>query len=445
MFAVVGGADFFDEYGHPGGATNLGWPMWLARSAQTSPQAAQKAEAAERLNEILKSPIEWMRLHPKERAAAFREFPLHQKAYLDLYAHESKDDYWKQRGWYTNGYHKEMKDVPILFITGWYDYFSKGSLENYIGLSKIQKTTKKLVVGPWPHGIGRSECGDAFFGDSAAVDQSALMLDWFDHWMKGSEFRMVSSAPARLFRMGGGSGEWTASGALNHGGVWRDAGGWPHPQAKPMRLHLDSGRLSEMAPAEKGQAAYVFDPENPVPTIGGRYGPCAQDQVCSPKYRGCDNSLPLDDRDDVLSFATEPLKEAIDVTGKVRARLWVSSDAKDTDFTAKLIDVYPNGYAMIIADGLIRMRFRDGFEKAKLMKPGEVYEATIDLGSTSNLFALGHRIRLEISSSNFPQNEPNPNTGEPINGWTKKVKARNTVYFDKTRASHVELPVVPAK
>ena len=210
----------------------------------------------------------------------------------------------------------------------------------------------------------------------------------------------------------------------------------------------DGRGLAGAPPAEQQASGFVFDPDYPVPTIGGRYGVgalapnCAQNQVCSPKTLGCADSSPLNLRADVLSFSTAPLESPVEVTGKVRATLWVSSDAADTDFTAKLIDEYPDGYALILADGQIRARYRKGFEKAELMKPGAVYAVAIDLGSTSNLFAAGHRIRLDVSSSNYPKFEPNPNTGEAAGRWTRRVKARNQVYHGAKRASYLELPVI---
>jgi putative CocE/NonD family hydrolase len=176
-----------------------------------------------------------------------------------------------------------------------------------------------------------------------------------------------------------------------------------------------------------------------VPTIGGRYGAgavtpgCAQDQVCSPKILGCTDTKPLNSRADVLSFSTPPLPAPVEVTGNIRAKYWVSSDAPDTDFTAKLIDVYPNGYALILADGQLRAKYRKSFEKAEPMKAGVVYEVAIDLGQTSNLFGKGHRIRLDVSSSNFPRIEPHP------------LKARNSVYHDARRPSYIELPVIPGE
>jgi len=430
MFANVGGANFLEEFGHPGGAPNLGWPMWLLSSAQSSPKAARNPELAKPIDEIRKDLNAWFKLPPAKRAEAFANFPDQSKAYQDLYQHPEFDSYWKQRGWHTSGYHREMKDVPIYFISGWYDYFVEGVIENFAGLSRIQKTAKKLQIGPWPHGIGRSDCGDGFFGDAAQVDHRELALDWFDHWMKDDPFDKIGAEPVRVFRMGGGSGKRTPSGKLDHGGSWQTLPKWPAPSSSGSRYYMaEHGALSTNKP-QAATASFVYDPENPVPTIGGR--PFGGVPVCA------QNQATLNGRADILTFMSDPLPAAIDVTGKIRARLSISSDAPDTDFTAKLIDVYPDGYALILADGIIRTRYRNGQTKSELMKSGKTYEVPIDLGSTSNLFAAGHRIRIDISSSNFPHREPNPNTGEPADRWTRRVKARNTVHLG---ASYVELPV----
>jgi len=449
MFAVVGGANFFQEFGHPGGATNLGWPLWILNSAASSPQAARAPASRQPLAEALKNPAPWLALHPQKRAEIFQSFPLHRKIYQDLYDHAELDDYWRQKGFYTAGYHKIMKDVPIFFLSGWYDYFAEGTLDNFSALARQHRTPKKLLMGAWPHGIGRAECGDASFGPAAAVDHRALAVDWFDHWMKGDPLDVVQQETVRIFRMGGGEGTRDASGRLQHGGKWRSASGWPLPGTRLSKYYIHAGgALRPSAPGAANPSRFTFDPDHPAPTIGGRYGlgaatpNCAQNQVCSPGILGCTDSAPLNQRPDVLSFATPPLEAPVDVTGKIRARLWISSDAVDTDFTAKLIDVYPDGYALILADGQIRARYRRGFDKPLLMKPGEVSEVQIDLGSTSNLFHTGHRIRLDISSSNYPRFEPNSNTGEPAGRWTRREKARNTVYHQSGRASYVELPLL---
>ena len=436
MFALVGGANFIEEYGHPGGATNLGWPLWILNSAASSPQAARNPSTREPLIETMKNPAAWLALHPLKRGEIFQSFPAHRKIYEDLYAHSEFDDYWKQKGFYTAGYYKQMKDVPIFFLSGWYDYFAEGVLQNFAALERMQRSPKKLLMGPWPHGTGRAECGEASFGPAAAVDTTALALDWFDHWMKGHHFELVSPSAVRLFRMGGGDGTRTAEGKLKHEGEWRTASAWPPPAVRPSRYYIHTGgMLSATQPVGGEPSTFVYDPDNPVPTIGGRYGaagvpPCVQNQA------------PLSQRLDVLSYSSARLSASLEITGKIRARLWISSDAVDTDFTAKLIDVYPDGYALILADGQIRNRYRNGHEKAELMKPGTVYLVEIDLGSTSNLFVKGHRIRLDISSSNYPRVEPNPNSGEPAGRWTRRVKARNTVYHDAQRASYVEVPVI---
>jgi putative CocE/NonD family hydrolase len=304
-------------------------------------------------------------------------------------------------------------------------------------LSARQKTVKKLIVGPWPHSIGARECGDAWFGETAGLDVMAHMVDWFSHWLKGKPLTLIGSEPVRIFRMGGGEGSRTSAGKFIHAGEWRTAASWPVPAAKPARYFLHSGGgLSTESPARSVEpSSYDYDPQNPVPSIGGRYGGgatprCAQDQVCAPGITGCKDAKPLSSRSDVLTFSSEPLTAPVEVTGFVRAKYWVSSDAADTDFTAKLVDVYPNGYAMIIADGQIRAKFRNSFEKPEPMRPGKIYEVTIDLGATSNLFATGHRIRLDVSSSNYPNIEPNPHP------------ARNSIYHDAGRASYLELPVV---
>jgi putative CocE/NonD family hydrolase len=216
-------------------------------------------------------------------------------------------------------------------------------------------------------------------------------------------------------------------------------------------MYLSAARKLASHPVSSKPATFVYDPADPVPTIGGRYGlgswtpNCYQDQVCRTSILGCTNDQPLSARNDVLAFITEPLTKPLEVTGPVRVRLWVSSDAPDTDFTAKLIDVAPDGYAAILTDGQTRVRYRKGFDREVPLKPGEIAEVTVELGATSNLFAAGHRIRLDVSSSNWPRVEPNPNTGDPVNRARGKRKARNTIYMDGRRPSHVELPVVPVR
>lgn len=435
MFTLVGGANFYREYGYPGGVPNLGWPIWLVKSAQTSPGAARHEAERKALSQILENPAEWLKESSAQRGTVFDQFPEQKKAYEDFLAHPGLDRYWKQPGFYNLDSYRKFADVPMLFLTGWYDYFSEGVVDNFSALSKLQKTEKKLIIGPWPHGTGANSCGDAFFGKSAGVDQRAMMADWFDHWMKGAAYRVIGEAPVRYFRMGGGGGERTANNKLDHGGTWQSASVWP-PTPRRFDLYFTpDGLLSQKRPEETTPIRYPYDPANPVPTIGGRYGVggwspnCAQDQVCSPKYLGCDNSKPLNQRPDVLSFATAPFEKGIAIAGIPRVHLRISSDARDTDFTAKLIDVYPNGYAMIVGEGQLRARYREGFDKVRWLKPGEPAELEFTLGITGNWFAPGHKLRIDISSSDYPRLEPNP------------LPAHNSVFAGGPRGSWVELPI----
>jgi putative CocE/NonD family hydrolase len=296
-------------------------------------------------------------------------------------------------------------------------------------------------------------CGQADFGSVAGVNVVELGIAWFDHTLKGASLERIGPEPVHIFRMGGGDGsrrKTNQASLINHGGSWQAVSAWPPPDARPKRLYVNSnGQLTSESQPRIDSKSYVYDPDNPVPTIGGRYSNapgspmCPQDQVCSPNILGCRDSSPLHTRPDVLSSVSAPLDSDLDVSGAVHATLWVSSDARDTDFTAKLIDVYPDGTALHIADGQIRTRYRNQHSKAEFLTPGKEYQVRISLGSTSNLFAKGHRIRLDISSSNFPKIEPNSNTGEPPGKWTQRVKAKNTVFMGGSRASYVELPVRP--
>jgi uncharacterized protein len=451
MFANVGGAEFYQEFAYPGGAPNLAWGIWIAKSAETSPPAQTNADAKRVLTSILQNPAEWFRQSPQQRASVFQPFPVHRRIYQDYITHTQYDDYWRDPGFSTPAGWQRIKDVPILFISGWYDYFGNGVLKNFVQLSKLQKTEKQLVMGPWPHGVGGSACGDGFFGNAALTSVRELTLAWFDRWLRDQAPGSLGET-VRYFRMGGGNGAADERGRRTHGGTWLTAAAWPPPSGRALTLYLGGdGRLIRDRAADAAPRTFTYDPADPVPTIGGRYGVggwtpnCFQNQVCRPGILGCNNSEPLAARSDVLVFATEALPDDLEVTGPVRARLWVSSDAPDTDFTAKLIDVAPDGYAAILADGQFRVRYRDGFSRERPLKAGEIAAVDIDLGATSNLFAKGHRIRVDISSSNWPQVDINPNTGAPVNANQSSRKARNTVYLDGKRASYVELTVVPVK
>jgi hypothetical protein len=262
----------------------------------------------------------------------------------------------------------------------------------------------------------------------------------------------------KIFIMGGGDGSQTEEGRLYHGGEWQSMEAWPPANAQASKLYFHGdGSLKASTPySDAAPSAYQFDPQNPVPTVGGNISSGgdliiggAFDQREGERFYGSEAPyLPLSSRHDILVFQTPPLEEDVTVVGPVVVKLWASSSAVDTDFTAKLVDVYPpskdfpQGFDMNLCDGIIRARYRNSTERQEFMTPGETYEFTIELYPTANRFAKGHRIRVDISSSNFPRLDVNPNTGEPLGSSRRTVIAENTAYHDAERPSHIELWVV---
>ncbi|MGH9524451.1 MAG: CocE/NonD family hydrolase, partial [Terriglobales bacterium] len=348
---------------------------------------------------------------------------------------------------------------------------------DFAALAKAKKSPQRLLIGPWTHGaLSRSFAGEAEFGPDSTVSLNDISLRWFQHWLKGEGNGAEHDAPVRIFVMGGGDAHKTPEGRIFVGGHWRDEQSWPLQRvvATPYYLHAN-GLLSAQKPAAEKPTQYQFDPQHPVPTIGGnissenappskhsspeRPGDTANlmergawDQRCRQQFWTCDNELPLSSRNDVLVFETEPLKEDMEVTGPLVVKLWASSDAPDTDFTAKLIDVYPpntdfaGGVALNVGDSIVRARYRNGVNKPPvLMTAGTVYPFTIQLYPTSLVFKKGHRIRVDISSSNFPRFDVNPNTGESLNDNRRVRVATNTIYHDAQHPSQIVLPVIPMR
>ncbi len=351
-------------------------------------------------------------------------------------------------------------------------------------LSKRKKGPIKVLMGPWTHGgctVELTYSGDVDFGPPAslkgnlAAHLNPWRLRWFDRWLKGIENGVGEEPPLKLFVMGGGSGRKNVDGRLDHGGRWRDENEWPlaRTQFTNYHLHAGGGLSADKPQGDQLPSGYSYDPKNPVPTISGNLSALAEMVPTEPgarpvqrlrnlavpgamhqaEYPGCFACKPpyppLSTRRDVLSFQTAPLERDIEVTGPITVKLWASSSALDTDFTAKLLDIYPSspdypeGYHMNITEGIIRARYRDRSGKAKLLEPGRVYQFEIILEPTSNLFQAGHRIRVDISSSNFPRFDPNPNTGEPVLQHTHTAVARNKIYHDSRRPSYIALPVIP--
>jgi putative CocE/NonD family hydrolase len=366
--------------------------------------------------------------------------------------------FWKIKGMSVVDNVNDYADVPVLHITGWYDSWTRQVTMNYVALSKAKTSPQRLTIGPWIHGGQTAKtAGEVEFTDDAAIDLLAYRLRWYDRWLKGDRNGVDDEPPVWVYVMGRGDDRRTAGGRLNHGGSWRSEKDWPLARAEslPFYLHAD-GRLSPRPPSEpRSETTYTFDPLHPVPTIGGNISSNpplmtngGYDQRPRDDTHAASNRLPLSERRDVLVFRTEPLAEDVEVTGSVEVKLWIRSTAPDTDFTAKLIDEipgnpdYPLGFDLNIGDSIIRTRYRESLDHPRLMEPGQVYPVTITLYPTSNLFKKGHRIRVDVSSSNYPRFDVNPNTGDPLSDHRRMVAADNTVLHDAAHPSHVVLPVV---
>ena len=385
---------------------------------------------------------------------------------FEQWSHGIFDDFWKRPGIYAEGYYEIYADVPIVHFSGWYDPYARTATENYLGLKRKKRASMRLILGPWTHGDrSLSYAGDVDFGPTAPVDGNlaedffALRLGWYDRWLKNGSPGAETDPAVQVFVMGGGSGRRNPAGRLDHGGRWRTATDWPLPETRWTQFYLqpDRGLARTLPPQGARPLGYVFDPRHPAPSVGGalssgepvmRAG--AYDQRTGPNVFGASEPYrPLAERPDVLVFATPRLDRDLEVTGPVTVRLWIASDCPDTDFTAKLIDVYPpnedypEGFAMNLTEGILRVRYRDSWERPSPMVPGETYAITIELFPTSNLFISGHRLRLDISSSNFPHFDVNPNSGEREGAMEHARIARNRIFADAAHPSHIVLPVIP--
>jgi putative CocE/NonD family hydrolase len=358
----------------------------------------------------------------------------HRPIYKLFLSHPTFDEYW--RSYSLKGKYDQI-EAPALMVTGWYDNLVHEMFKCFAGWKGRARPTARartrLVVGPWVHsslGSGESH-GDVQFGPRAAVDMLGLQLRWFDQRLRGIDTGIDDEPPVRIFVMGAN--------------VWRDEHEWPlartrytdyylRGRGRANSLHGD-GELSATTPDDEPPDSYDYDPANPVPTVGG--------PSLLAEYMGPRDRRPVERRDDVLVYSTPPLEQGVEVTGPVEVVLYATTSAVDTDFTAALVDVHPNGQAILITQGIVRARFRGSLEHPTPVEPGRVHEYRIVLWETSNVFAAGHRIRVEISSSNFPQFDRNLNSGEDLATGTNVVVARQTVRHDRAHPSRIVLPVIP--
>ena len=360
--------------------------------------------------------------------------------YYDWLAHPDYDDYWKQFSIEEN--HSRI-NVPAYHIGGWHDIFLGGTIRNYLGMrekgaSEDARKGQKLLIGPWQHTTrGTSVVGSQYFGlaaDSQSIDLDGIHLRWFDHWLKGTDSGIMDEPPVRIFVMGDNA--------------WRYEQEWPLARARSVSYYFHSqgkansfagnGSLSPEPPGDEPSDAFLYNPADPVPTRGGQL-------CCSPYFmaNGAFDQQEIERREDVMVYSTPPLEGEVEVTGPITVTLWAATSATDTDFTAKLVDVCEHGCAINLTDGIIRARYRASFSTPSLLEPGRVYRYTIDLWATSNVFKPGHRIRVEVSSSNFPRFDRNTNTGNVISEDRHFKPAMQTILHDAQHPSHITLPIVP--
>jgi len=381
-------------------------------------------------------------LSPDKLAEAYHHLPLctfgdqfeKKVLYLDEWIrHSTYDDYWKQRGM---DYRYAEVTVPVLNIGGWYDIFSKTTIElvDEVRAASRDRTVRRnqfVVMGPWTHGVGTRKVGELDFGTHAPLNLGDLQFKWFEYWLKGHETGIQDWPAWYLFIMGENR--------------WRAENEWPLKRTQFTSYYLHGagransaqgdGTLGTVVPEDEKSDHYTYDPKDPVPSVGGNnlVGATA----------GPYDQATVEARQDVLVYSSPPLEKDTEVTGPVKLLLWAASDARDTDFTAKLVNVYPDGKAYNLCDGILRARYRQGRDKVAFLESGKPEPLEIDLWVTANLFRSSHRIRVEISSSNYPRFDRNPNTGHAFGADAELVSAKQTIFHDREHPSHLLLPVIP--
>ena len=346
------------------------------------------------------------------------------KHWREWIQHESYDAYWKE---ISDEEKFSRVQVPVMTQGGWFDIFLAGTINGFVGVRKHGANERarqltRMVIGPWGHGPSR-KFGDLDFGDAAERQLFDYESRWQDFHLKGIANGVDKDAPAQIFYMG-----------VNR---WRGEQDWPIPGAKDARWYLhEGGRLSATAPSGDSSTGYRYDPDDPVPTTGGN-------NCCGvPTIAGPVEQSPLQSRKDIVRFTSDVLTEPLTIAGPVKMDLHATTDGRDTDWMVKLIDVHPDGKAFPMAEGILRARFRQGLSTPALLEPGTAYRYEIDMVGTALVFQPGHRIRVDITSSNFPQFDRNLNTGDPLGKGTKPRVAQQTIWHSAARPSAIVLPVV---
>ncbi|MDP6451920.1 MAG: CocE/NonD family hydrolase [SAR202 cluster bacterium] len=445
MIPVSAAADYYQGWVyHTGGAMLWGWAVpYAVLKGRNTLERLGRDDLLAKMDEYVEQgtnfsqPLreEWFRHVP---ISDWAELLKETAPYFEDYINNSDDgEYWSQ----VNVNHNAKNiSVPMLHVSSWYDIFLEGALNGYQSVKSDSEHTQarrgqKLFIGPWGHLFPFVQptsqgTGDIDFGPEALVDLHDLHLRWYDYWLKDFETGVMDDPPVTVFTMGENR--------------WQTLEDWPPPNANYVRWYLHSdgkantlngdGSLSTVPPGDEPTDSYLYDPDDPVPTLGGA-------NLSIPL--GVQDQSPVENRQDVLVFTSDPMERPLEVTGPIKVHLWAASTTPDTDFTAKLVDVRPDGYAQNLQDGIIRARYRDSTTTPTLIEADRVYEYTIDLWATSNVFLPGHRIRLEISSSNFPRFDRNPNTGARFGDDAVMQTANQTVHHRGEFPSHVLLPIIP--
>ena len=450
MAPVSASSDFHQSWVyHTGGAMEWGWIVpYAIHKGRNTLQRLGRDDLLAQMDEYVLEPgnfgrplsDEWFRHLPlrdwierlKETAPYFHEY----------FDQEPDGPYWWRLNLLRN---LEGMKIPMFHVSSWYDIFLEGALNAYgaitdRGGSELARRNQKLLVGPWAHirpytRATSGDTGDIDFGPDAAIELHDHLRRWFDHWLKDMDNGIMEEPPVSIFVMGAG-------GVGN--GKWRYENEWPLARTHYTRYYLHSGgsanirtgdgTLSTMPPEEEPPDGYIYDPSDPVPTLRGN-------TLMIP--HGVQDQRPVEDRRDVLVYTSEPLDSDLELTGPIVVKLFAASSAIDTDFTAKLVDVRPDGFAHNLQDGIVRARYRTSARQPSFISPGKVYEYTIDLWATSHVLMAGQRLRVEISSSNFPRFDRNPNTGAPLGVDDRLETARQTVHHSAQYPSHIILPIIP--
>lgn len=431
IFPYLTASEYYDGWTYQNGALM----QWFTSSWTTT----LAPDTLRRKATELARPKQWNEQSPLEKYPVVNLPAVETIApyYRDWLKHERDDDYWQR--WKVSDYYQRMK-VKGLHAGGWHDIFLKGSIKNYTGLrdsalSAEARGAQRLIIGPWAHAetSPKGKIGDVVFGKSAVLNMTQTALEWFDYALKDVQNQYATDRPVRIFVMGEN--------------VWRAESEFPLARTQYTKYFLHStqsansssgdGVLSTAPPKDERPDAYSYDPRQPVPTIGGRLC-CGQELPPGPF-----DQRPNENRRDVLVFSTDTLERDVEVTGFINVELYASSSASDTDFTALLVDVAPDGYARFLTDGIVRARYRNGTSRPEEIIPGRVYKYNVDLWATSNLFKRGHRIRLYITSSNYPRFNRNFNTGVPVLKLTRLIDAQQTIFHTRQYPSALILPLIP--